>query len=91
MIIKVRISDQVAIIQACGLRGIPVDFISDSSVSELCYANIYVDDSPTAAFYIGKEVGQIIEQDLQFNESCDRVSGSQNEVFNLLKEISRPQ
>jgi hypothetical protein len=36
------------------------------------------------------EFGVRIAEERQFNESCDRVGGSLNSTFDLLKAITRP-
>lgn len=89
MIIRINKSYQTAIIEACGLRGISVEFFTDERVPELCFMNIDLEGS--ALLFIGIEIGKILEDQERFEESCKRIEQKQGEdIFNLLTDVCKP-
>lgn len=87
MTISIKKYDQVALIAVCAARLINVEIFSDNS-TEIVIAHIDCDVSQ--GIYLMIEFGVRIAEERQFNESCDRVGGSLNSTFDLLKAITRP-
>jgi hypothetical protein len=87
MTIKIKKSEVVALIATCASRLIHVEIYPEGNTG-CAYAEVDCDNSQ--GLYLMKEFGERIEQDRQFNESCDRVSGQMDSTFDLLKAITRP-
>ena len=69
MIIRIMKQEQPALLMACGLRDIPVEFYTDETSDGLLLAEI----PDHLGYYIGKEVGERLAEDRFTDQQADNL------------------